>query len=138
MRVRIIEPTVKKESKKRVCAYARVSTDHEKQGDSLENQISYYERMIGANPEYEFVGVFADRGISGTTENRPEFKRMLELANQGEIDLIITKSISRFARNTTVMLQTVRELKNIGVEIRFENINTDTARCPKIRCFKRF
>ncbi|MBS4220235.1 recombinase family protein [Bacillus sp. FJAT-49711] len=130
MRVRIIEPTVKKESKKRVCAYARVSTDHEKQGESLENQISYYERMIGANPEYEFVGGFADRGISGTTENRPEFKRMLELANQGEIDLIITKSISRFARNTTVMLQTVRELKNIGVEIRFEkeNINTLNAK----------
>lgn len=126
MRVRIIEPTVKKDSKKRVCAYARVSTDHEKQGESLENQISYYERMIGANPEYEFVGVFADRGISGTTENRPEFKRMLELANQGEIDLIITKSISRFARNTTVMLQTVRELKNIGVEIWFEKENINT------------
>lgn len=126
MRVRIIEPTVQKESKKRVCAYARVSTDHEKQGESLDNQISYYERLIGTNPEYEFVGVFADRGISGTTENRPEFKRMLELANQGEIDLIITKSISRFARNTAVMLQTVRDLKNIGVEIRFEKENINT------------
>lgn len=126
MRVRIIEPTVQAESKKRVCAYARVSTDHEKQGESLENQISYYERVISSNPEYEFVGVFADRGISGTTENRPEFKRMLELANQGEIDLIITKSISRFARNTTVMLQTVRKLKNIGVEIRFEKENINT------------
>lgn len=126
MRVRIIEPTVQKEKKKRVCAYARVSTDHEKQGESLQNQIAYYERLIGTNPEFEFVGVFADHGISGTTENRPEFKRMLELAEQGAIDIIITKSISRFARNTTVVLQKVRELKELGVEVRFEKecINT--------------
>lgn len=126
MRVRIIEPNVVKETKKRVCAYARVSTNHEKQGESLENQISYYERLIGANPEYEFAGVFADRGISGTTDNRPEFKRMLELAKEGAIDMIITKSISRFARNTTVVLQKVRELKELGVEVRFEKENINT------------
>ncbi len=126
MRVRIIEPTIVKKTKKRVCAYARVSTDHVKQGESLENQIDYYERLIAANPEYEFVGIFADRGISGSTENRPEFKRMLELAEEGAIDLIITKSISRFARNTTVVLQRVRELKEIGVEVRFEKENINT------------
>lgn len=127
MRVRIIAPTEEtKETKKRVCAYARVSSEHEKQGESLENQISYYERYIKANPEYEFAGVFADRGISGTIENRPWFKRMLELARQGDIDLIITKSISRFARNTAIMLQTVRELREIGVEVRFEKENINT------------
>lgn len=126
MRVRIIEPTVVQPIKKRVCAYARVSTDHEKQGESLENQINYYERLISVNPEYEFVGVFADRGISGTTDNRPEFKRMLEHAKEGAIDIIITKSISRFARNTTVVLQRVRELKELGVEVRFEKENINT------------
>lgn len=126
MRVRIIEPTIVKDTKKRVCAYARVSTDHEKQGESLENQINYYERLIGTNPEFEFVGVFADRGISGTTDNRPEFKRMLELAKEGAIDVIITKSISRFARNTTVVLKRVRELKELGVEVRFEKENINT------------
>lgn len=126
MRVRIIEPTVLQETKKRACAYARVSTDHDKQCESLENQISYYERLIGTNSEFEFVGVFADKGISGTTDNRPEFQRMLELAKQGNIDIIITKSISRFARNTAVMLQIVRELKEIGVEIRFEKENINT------------
>lgn len=126
MRVRIIEPTVKKESKKRVCAYARVSTEHEKQGESLQNQVSYYERVIGTNPEYEFVGVFADRGISGTTDNRAEFQRMIELSKQGAIDVIITKSISRFARNTAIVLQRVRELKELGVEVRFEKENINT------------
>lgn len=126
MRVRIIEPTVVKETKKRVCAYARVSTDHEKQGESLENQISYYERLIGSNPEFEFVGVFADQGISGTTDNRREFRRMLDLAKQGAIDVIITKSISRFARNTAVVLKRVRELKELGVEVRFEKENINT------------
>lgn len=126
MRVRIIEPTVVKATKRRVCAYARVSTDHEKQSDSLENQIDYYERLITANPEYEFVEVFADQGISGTTDNRPEFIRMLEHAMEGAIDLIITKSISRFARNTTIVLQRVRELKELGVEVRFEKENINT------------
>ncbi|AOR22741.1 recombinase family protein [Clostridium taeniosporum] len=127
MRVRIIEPTLKVQNqKKRVCAYARVSTDSEKQEESLENQIQYYENLISSNPEYEFVGVFADRGITGTTENRPEFQKMLQLAKGGELDLIITKSISRFARNTTIVLETVRELKDIGVEVRFEKENIDT------------
>ena len=114
MRVKIIKPTAKIElAKKKVCAYARVSTDNYKQGESLENQITYYENLISLNLNYEYVGVFADRGITGTTENRPEFQRMVEFCNEGKIDLIITKSISRFARNTTIMLQTVRDLKAI-------------------------
>ncbi|TCT14565.1 DNA invertase Pin-like site-specific DNA recombinase [Natranaerovirga pectinivora] len=127
MRVRIIEPTKKVENKKlRVCAYARVSTDNTKQGESLENQITYYERLITSNPEYVFVGIFADKGITGTTENRPEFKRMLDLCRENKIDVIITKSISRFARNTVVMLQLVRELKDLGIEVRFEKENINT------------
>jgi len=127
MRVRIIEPVKKQENKrKRVCAYARVSTGSEAQGESLENQIQYYENLISNNPDYEYAGVFADRGITGTTDNRPEFQRMLNLAKEGKIDLIITKSISRFARNTAIMLQVVRELKDIGVEIEFQKENIKT------------
>lgn len=127
MRVRIIEPIQKiQKAKKKVCAYARVSTDSDKQGESLENQVGYYETLVASNPDYEYVGVFADRGITGTTENRPEFQRMLQLCREGKIDLIITKSISRFARNTAVMLETVRALKEIGVEVRFEKENINT------------
>lgn len=127
MRVRIIQPKVNLEpSKKRVCAYARVSTVSELQGESLENQIIYYENLIKNNLEYEYVEVFADRGITGTSDNRPGFQRMLEAARNGEIDLIITKSISRFARNTAIMLEVVRELKSIDVEIRFEKENINT------------
>lgn len=127
MHVRIIEPSIKKEiKKKRVCAYARVSTDSESQGESLENQIEYYENLIQSNLEYEYVGVFADRGTTGTTDSRLEFQKMLGLCRMREIDLIITKSISRFARNTAIMLQIVRELKAINVEVRFEKENINT------------
>lgn len=101
MRVRIVEPKAKnKAKKKRVCAYARVSSDQDKQRESLENQINYYKNLISLNSEYEYVGVFADRGITGTKDARPEFQRMLSLCREGKIDLIITKSISRFARNS--------------------------------------
>lgn len=112
--------------KKRVCAYARVSTDSRKQGESLENQISSYERSIKANPDYEFAGVFADQGISGHSQNRPEFQRMVQKARDGEIDLIITKAISRFARNTVLLLETVRELRQLGVAVYFEEQNINT------------
>ena len=121
MKVRIIEPVQPREEKrKRVCAYARVSSDSEAQGESLENQTTYYQDLIESAPEYEFAGVFADQGITGTKDDRPEFRRMLELARAGQIDLILTKSISRFARNTTIVLELVRELKGLGVEVMFE------------------
>ena len=107
--------------KKRVCAYARVSTDSRRQEDSLENQLETYERLITGNPEYEFIGVFADQGISGYCENRPQFQRMMEKARAGELDLIITKSISRFARNTLDCLNYVRELKDLGIGIFLKN-----------------
>ena len=112
--------------KKRVYAYARVSTDSRRQEDSLENQMETYERLITGNPEYEFIGVFADQGISDYCENRQQFQRMMEKARAGEIDLIITKSISRFARNTVTVLKFARELKELGVGIFFEEQNINT------------
>ena len=103
MRLRKIEPIEAKAKKLRVCAYARVSTDSLKQGESFENQMTTYEALIKSKPEYEFAGVYADQGLSGTSENRPEFQRMLADCRAGKVDLIITKSISRFARNTTIV-----------------------------------
>lgn len=115
--------------KLRVCAYARVSTASVKQGNSLKNQVDSYTRRIKDNPQYEFAGVYADFGISGRSEKRPEFQKMIEDARAGKIDLIITKSISRFARNTVTLLKYVRELKELGVAIFFEenNINTSSS-----------
>lgn len=129
MRLRKIEPIEAKTKKIRVCAYARVSTDSLKQGESFENQVTTYEALIKSNPEYEFAGVYADQGLSGTSENRPEFQRMLADCRAGKIDLIITKSISRFARNTTIVLDYTRELKQLGIGVYFEenNINTLSA-----------
>ena len=89
--VKKIEPIAAVNKKTRVCAYARVSTDSLKQADSFENQVSTYERTLKANPEYEFVGIYADQGISGRSENRPEFQKMLADARAGKFDLVITK-----------------------------------------------
>ena len=124
MKVRIIEPTANfSQKRKRVCAYARVSSDSEAQGESLENQTNYYQTLIEANPDYEYAGVFADQGITGTKDNRPEFQKMLDLARSGNLDLILTKAISRFARNTAIVLELVRELKELGTEVIFEKEN---------------
>ncbi|WP_277407372.1 recombinase family protein [Lacrimispora xylanisolvens] len=124
MKIRILEPVFQGlQKKKRVCAYARVSSDSKRQEDSLENQTDTYERLITSNPEYEFAGVYADQGISGYCESRPQFQKMLGKAREGEIDLIITKSISRFARNTVTVLKVARELKELGVGIFFEEQN---------------
>lgn len=113
--------------KKRVAAYARVSTEQDEQQSSYEAQVDFYTRHIKSNPDWEFVEVFADRGITGTnTKNRENFNRMIDLALNGGIDIILTKSISRFARNTVDTLQTVRELKAVGVEVRFEKENLHT------------
>ena len=107
--------------KKKVAAYARVSKESERMHHSLSAQVSYYSSLIQHNPEWQYAGVFADYGISGTgTAKREEFRRMLKAADNGEIDIILTKSIQRFARNTVDLLNTVRHLKDIGVEVRFE------------------
>ena len=123
MRIKILEAnnSYLQTRKLNVCAYARVSTENLRQEDSLENQTETYERIIKANEEYEFVGVYADRGISGYSENRPAFQAMIERARAGEINLIITKSISRFARNTVTVLRVARELKELGVGIFLKN-----------------
>jgi len=127
MKVKIIHPKPKKtEVKKRACAYVRVSTDNETQVDSLENQILHYTKYIQSSPAYEYLGVFADQGSSGTKKERPEFQRMLEMAREGKIDVILTKSISRFARNTALMLEVVRELKDLAVEVIFEKEGIST------------
>lgn len=108
--------------RKRVAAYARVSMETDRLQHSLSAQISYYSEFIQNNPEWEFKGVFSDNGISGTsTSKRPGFTEMLEECDKGNIDIILTKSIKRFARNTVDLLEVVRHLKSKGIEVRFEN-----------------
>lgn len=128
MEIHVIKPTKEVAKKLRVCAYCRVSTEAEEQENSLENQIEHYKRMIQNNPDYKFVNVYYDFGISGFKEKRPGFQQMLQDARDGKIDLIITKSVSRFARNTYTVLNAARELKQNGIGIFFElqNINTLT------------
>ena len=115
--------------KKRVAAYCRVSTDSEEQLNSYEAQKSYYTQKIEDSPDWEMAGIYADEGITGTSlKKRTEFKKMITACKRGHIDLIITKSLSRFARNTVDCLETVRLLKANGIGVYFEkeNINTLT------------
>lgn len=113
--------------KKRVAAYARVSMDSERLMHSLSAQVSYYSELIQKNPEWIYAGVYADEGITGTLKSkRNEFKRMLEDCENGKIDIILVKSISRFARNTVDLLDTVRHLKGLGIEVRFEKENINS------------
>lgn len=117
--------------KLRVAAYCRVSTDSDEQATSYEAQVEHYTDYIRKNPEWEFAGIFADDGISGTnTKKREEFNRMIDEAMAGKIDMIVTKSISRFARNTLDCLKYIRQLKekNIPVYFEKENINTMDAK----------
>lgn len=119
--------TAEEKPKLRVAAYCRVSTDSEEQASSYEVQVEHYTQFIQKNPEWELAGIFADDGISGcNTKKRSEFIRMIEECMAGRIDMIITKSISRFARNTLDCLKYIRELKekNIPVFFEKENINT--------------
>ncbi len=131
--VTLIEPkqsfVVDKErhKQKRVAAYCRVSTDKEEQLTSYENQMKVYTEMINSNKEWEFAGLYADEGISGTkADKRPQFKKMIDDCHKGKIDYIITKSVSRFARNTVECLKYVRILKGKGIGIYFEEQNIDT------------
>lgn len=112
---------------KRVAAYCRVSTDSEEQLTSYTNQMKVYTEMIASKKEWEFAGLYADEGISGTrADKRPQFQKMIDDCHKGKIDMIITKSVSRFARNTVDCLDYVRSLKEIGVGIYFEEQNIDT------------
>ena len=110
--------------KKKVAAYARISMETEKMLHSLSAQVSFYSAYIQKNPEWEYVGVYSDEGISATnTRHRDGFNAMVRDALDNKIDLIITKSVSRFARNTVDSLTTVRKLKDKGIEIYFEKEN---------------
>lgn len=112
----------------RVAAYARVSSDSEDQLHSFAAQNAYYMELINSNPQWEFVDVYADEGITGTSaEKRDDFQRMLADCRKGRIDRILTKSSTRFARNTEESLETIRELKLLGVSVYFEEQNLDTS-----------
>ncbi len=108
-------------AKRKTAGYARVSTDSEEQLTSYEAQVDYYTNYIKSRPEWEFVNVYTDEGISATdTRHRDGFNKMVQDALDGKIDLIVTKSVSRFARNTVDSRTTVRKLKEKGVEVNFE------------------
>ncbi|MGX8703465.1 MAG: recombinase family protein, partial [bacterium] len=112
------------QKKRKVAAYARVSTDHEEQQSSYEAQVDYYTSYIKGRSDWEFVAVYADEGITGcNTTHRDGFNSMVQDALAGKIDLIITKSVSRFARNTVDSLSTIRKLKEHGTECYFEKEN---------------
>ena len=107
----------------RVAAYARVSSEKDAMRHSLSAQVSYYSKLIQSHPGWQYAGVYADEPISGTKDCREEFQRMLSDCRAGKINMIITKSISRFARNTVTLLETVRELKDLGIDVFFEEQN---------------
>lgn len=120
MNIDKVERIQKLPNKKRVCAYARVSAEKEMSLHSLSYQISYYSQLIQSHRDWTYVGVYSDEGISGTKVDRPGFQKMMEDARAGKIDLILTKSVSRFARNTVVLLNACRELKSLGIDVYFE------------------
>lgn len=107
-------------TKKRVAAYARVSSDKDAIHQSLAAQISYYNAYIRNHCDWEYVGVYADEAITGTKDNRVELQQLLQDCRDGKIDIILTKSISRFARNTVDLLETIRMLRELNVEVYFE------------------
>ena len=121
-----IAPIAPAHKRKRVAAYARVSSGKDAMLHSLAAQVSYYSELIQRNPEWEYAGVYADENLSGTKEARPEFQRMLRDCRYGKIDRILCKSTSRFARNTVTLLETARELKGLGISVSFEKENIDT------------
>ena len=127
-KITVIAPTSKPISKKqRVAAYARVSMETERLMHSLSSQVSYYSELIQSNPDWEYAGVYADKFLSATGGvRRPEFERLIQDCMDGKIDIVLCKSISRFARNTVDLLQTVRQLKSKGIDVRFEKENINT------------
>ncbi len=118
--------SVVQEAKKRVAAYARVSTKHEEQTSSYEAQVAYYTKYIKSQSQWEFVNVYTDKETATNTKKRDGFNQMVKDALDGKIDLIISKSAQRFARNTVDSLVTIRKLKEKGVNIYFEKENVWT------------
>ena len=131
-KIRKIEPVKQRvilelQPKKRVCAYARVSTDSIDQQGSFHVQVEYYKTFIGKRDDWEYVGIYADEAKSGTqVKRRDEFNRMIKDCEAGKIDLIITKSVTRFARNTVDSIEAIRKLKLLGIGVFFERENINT------------
>lgn len=123
---KIVLPVPEFHKQLRTVAYARVSSGKDAMLHSLSAQVSYYSKLINNNPEWKFCGVYADEAITGTSDSRPNFLKMIAECRLGNIDVIITKSISRFARNTVTLLETVRELKSLGIDVYFEEQNIHT------------
>lgn len=123
MNIKPIKRKVSLPKPKKVCAYVRVSANNLDMQKSLFAQIDHYCELIRSHTDWEMAGIFVDEGLSGTKVDRPEFNRMLEMARNGEIDLILTKSISRFARNTVTLLSVLRELRSLSVDVIFEEEN---------------
>lgn len=127
--IREIKPTAAfqatpKNHRLRVAAYCRVSTDHEEQETSMENQIAYYEDLIRSNPEWEYAGVFYDDGISGTQDDtRPGFMELIRKCKKGKVDMILVKSLSRFSRNTLQCISPPYiEIRRVLIESRISNL----------------
>lgn len=116
----------KQENRKRAAAYARVSSGKDAMLHSLSAQVSYFSTLIQSRPDWLYCGVYSDEAVTGTKDNRAGFQRMLYDCEAGKLDLIIVKSISRFARNTVTLLETVRRLKALGVDVFFEEQNIHT------------
>ena len=123
---RVLFPTAKIPKLTRVAAYARVSSGKDAMLHSLSAQVSYYSDLIQHHKGWQYVGVYADEALTGTRDNRERFQQMIADCRAGQIDMIITKSISRFARNTVTLLETVRQLKELGVDVYFEEQNIHT------------
>ena len=123
MKIETIPATPKAPEIVRVGAYARASADKEAAFHSLGNQVEYYESFVAAHENWVLVDTYSDGAVSGTKIDRPEFQRMMEDARAGKLNQIVTKSITRFARNTVVLLSSIRELKQLGVDVYFEKEN---------------
>lgn len=122
----VIFPTPRPIEVTKVAAYARVSSGKDAMLHSLSAQVSYYSNLIQRHPGWLYCGVYADEALTGTKDNRENFQRLLAACRNGDVDMVITKSISRFARNTVTLLQSIRELKELGVDVFFEEQNIHT------------
>jgi len=123
MKITKIQAPPKLPERLRTAGYARVSDGKDAMLSSLSVQVSYFSQKIQSNPAWQYVGVYADEALTGTKDARPEFQRLLEDCRAGEVDLILTKSVSRFARNTVTLLEVLRELSKLGVAVHFEREN---------------
>ena len=129
MIIKDVTPIAKPPKRKKAAAYARVSCGKEEMLHSLAAQVSYYSELIQSRPDWCYAGVYADEALTGTKDARPQFQQLLADCRAGLIDVVITKSISRFARNTVVLLETVRELKTLCIDVYFEEQKIHSFSC---------